>query len=180
MNLYANCYKLHGKHVNFKKNLHFSLILLLTVVFCWRSVILPAETGRTLYVTWEGFEVDKCASIWLIKRFIDKNAEFRFLPQDEIVREGIPFDIPEAEFRRYHNMSTYESLIKHYGLKDGRLVHIGRIIHDIEVNIWERKACPETPEVQDSINQIILTAKDSDEIMARSITFFDSFYGRLP
>lgn len=132
-----------------------------------------------MFVTREGFEVDKCASIWLIKRFIDSNADIQFLPKDAIVRKGIPFDIPEAKFRRYHNMSTYESLMKHYGLQDARLVRIGRIIHDIEVNIWERKMCTETPEVQAAINGIILTAKDSDEVVDRSVTYFDSLYEKL-
>ena len=97
--------------------------------------LIKAET----FSTWKGFEVDKCASIWLIKRFIDKNAKIKFFPKGNLITEGIPFDVPEAKLRRYHNMSTFESILKYYNLKDPKLIYIGKIIHDIEVNIWEKK-----------------------------------------
>jgi len=98
-----------------------------------------AEEKELVFSTWDGFEVDKCASIWLIKRFIDENAVIKFFPKGEIIKQGIAFDTPDAIFRRYHNMSTFESLLKHYKLNDPKLIHIGKIIHDIEVNIWKKK-----------------------------------------
>lgn len=129
-----------------------------------------------VFSTWEGFEIDKCASIWLIKNFIDKNAVIKILPKEEEIREGVAFDTPDAKFRRYHNMSTYESLLKHYNLNDPNLVYIGKIIHDIEVNIWERKVLKETLIVQDAINDIILKSQNNDEIIEKSSKYFDSLY----
>jgi len=92
------------------------------------------------FSTWDVFETDKCASIWLIKRFIDPKAEIRFFPHGTSITEGISFDTPEAKFRRYATKSTYETLLEHYDLKDPRLKYIGRIIHDIEVNVWEKRS----------------------------------------
>ena len=157
---------------------------LLFLCYCMVGTLLlrgnafPKEE-RGLFCTWEGFEADKCASIWLIKRFIDKNATIRFYPKGQTIREGIPFDTPEAEFRRYHNMSTFECLLKHFKLTDPRLSHIGEIIHDIEVNIWERKRFPETLEVQDAVNAIIQRGGSSEKVIRKSLEFFDSFYQRI-
>ena len=143
-----------------------------------RSPNSLAEEKGLVFSTWEGFEVDKCASIWLIKRFIDKKAQIKFFPKGEIIKEGIPFDTPDAAFRRYHNMSAFESLLKHYRLRDPKLIHIGKIIHDIEVNIWEKKVLKETLIVQDAVNKIIWNTKDRNEVIQKSGNYFDSLYQR--
>ena len=135
-----------------------------------------AGDKRLVFCTWEGFEVDKCASIWLIKRFVDNNAVISFFPKGEAIKEGIPFDTPDAKFRRYHNMSTFESLLRHYQLNDPKLVYIGEIIHDIEVNIWEKKRFDETLVVLDEINKIIRNGKTSEAIMEASCKYFDWLY----
>ena len=135
-----------------------------------------AEEKELVFSTWDGFEVDKCASIWLIKRFIDKNAVIKFFPKGEIIKEGIPFDTPDSAFRRYHNMSTFESLLKHYKLKNPKLIYMGKIIHDIEVNIWEKKVLEETLIVQDAVNKIIWNVKDRNEVIWKSCKYFDSLY----
>ena len=132
-----------------------------------------------IFSTWEGFEADKCASIWLIKRFIDKNAKIKFFPKGSIITEGIPFDVPEAKLRRYHNMSTFESILKYYNLKDPKLIYIGKIIHDIEVNIWDKKIFPETLLVEEAILSIIKQSKTADEIIEKSYQYFNSLYQRL-
>jgi len=139
-----------------------------------------AEQKRLVFSTWEGFEVDKCASIWLIKRFIDKNAVIEFFPKGEPIKQGIPFDTPDAKFRRYHNMSTFESLLKHYKLKDPKLIYVGKIVHDIEVNIWERKVFDETHQVQDAVSQTIWNSRNSDEVIEKSCKYFDQLYKANP
>ena len=139
-----------------------------------------SEQKVLVFSTWEGFEADKCASIWLIKRFIDKNAVIKFFPKGESVKEGIPFDTPDAKFRRYHNMSAFESLLKHYNLQDPKLIYIGKIIHDIEVNIWEKKVFPETHKVQDEINKIILNSRNNGEVIEKSSIYFDLLYANAP
>ncbi len=137
--------------------------------------VVAGQKGQ-IFSTWEDFEADKCASIWLIKRFIDKNATIKIFPKGEVTDEGIPFDTPDAKLRRYHNMSTFESLLRHYKLKDPRLTYIGKIIHDIEVNTWKQKRFDETPAVQDAVNQIIWNSSNSDEVIDRTCEFFDSLY----
>jgi hypothetical protein len=136
------------------------ILLLHLVVFSIAGIqTVAADTQPAIFSTWEGFEVDKCASIWLIKRFVDKDAMIKFYPKGEPITEGIPFDTPDAKFRRYHNMSTFESILRHYQLIDPSLVYMGKIIHDIEVNVWERKLMQETYRVQEEVNKIISESK---------------------
>ena len=160
---------------------HAVLLLLIFTSFLYfivypKSSDVSAEQAGLVFSTREGFEADKCASIWLLKRFIDKNAVIIFFPKGEIIKEGIPFDTPDAKLRRYHNMSTFESMLKHYELRDQRLILIGKIIHDIEVNIWEKKVFPETYKVQEEINKIIFNSKNSDEVIDKSCKYFDLLY----
>jgi len=75
-------------------------------------------------------------------------------------------------------MSTFESLLKHYKLKDPKLTYVGKIIHDIEVNIWEKKVLKETLIVQDAVNKIIWNTKDRNEVIQKSGNYFDSLYQR--
>ena len=129
-------------------------------------------------IKWEGFEVDKCASIWLIKRFIDRNAIIRFYPANEVIGEGILFDTPDAKLRRYYNRSTFETLLQYYKLKDSRLEYVGKIIHDIEINTWDRKALRETLMIQEKVNRIIRNSKDNGETIEKCSRFFNSLYER--
>ncbi len=136
------------------------------------------ERGEHIYVTWTLFEPDKCAAVWLIKRHIDPDAQFVFFERDESPPPGIGLDIPEAQFRRYHNRCTYETLFDHHRLVDERLAYIGRIMHDIEVNVWERKAMEETPRVEHEVMQLF-SEDDLQGNVDACLEYFDALYSRL-
>jgi len=146
------------------------------IVITINTLPVSAEQKPLIFSTWEGFEVDKCASIWLINKFIDQNAKIRFYPKGKEIKEGILFDTPDAKFRRYFNMSTYESLIRHYKIKDPNLIYIGRIIHDIEVNTWGKKILKETCAIRDAVNKIIWETNGNDKVIKKTIQYFDSLY----
>lgn len=155
------------------------LIALFVGVFLLSSVYASENTKQPqAFATWDIFEADKCASIWLIKRFISPNAEILFFSRDEIPPQGILFDTPEAKFRRYHNKSTYETLIEHYKLNDSTLTYIGRIIHDTEVNTWERKVMDETRKVEAEVFEL-LDDKQPDKTVKACVGYFDTLYKGL-
>ena len=160
----------------------FLLLFAFQVVFAFCAGtrnVAAEETQGAVFCTWEVFETDKCASIWLIKRFIDKKATIRIVPKGDPTEGCIPFDTPDAKFRRYHNMSTFESLLSHYKLKDPKLVYMGKIIHDVEVNAWERKLYDETHKVQDAVSNILQTSENSAKIMDEGCKYFDWFYDHV-
>ena len=137
------------------------------------SITCSAEE-KIVYSTWDTLEADKCASIWLIKRYIAPQAEIRFFKKGEPITEGIEFDTPAALFRRYHNKSTFETLLDHYKLKQEKLIHLGLIIHDIEINIWEKKVMKETPTVEKAVSAII-SSPDKEKIIEQCYQYFTDF-----
>lgn len=146
----------------------FICVLLLSGAYASENTKQPQA-----FATWDIFEADKCASIWLIKRFISPSAKILFYGREESPPKGILFDTPDAKFRRYHNKSTYETLIEHYKLNDLTLIYIGRIIHDIEVNIWERKVMDETRKVEEEVFEF-LDDKQPEKTLIACVGYFDT------
>ncbi len=149
------------------------IVLLIASVFnC------AGASDNNIFSTWEGLEADKCASIWLIKRFISPNAQIRFYPKGDTIVEGIPFDTPDAEFRRYHSNSTFETMKQHYQIVDQSVDYIGRIIHDIEINVWEKKLMPETHQVIRELRPIMVEESPIDAV-TQCQSYFEDFYVKL-
>jgi len=89
-----------------------------------------------LWVTRHRLHVDRCASVWLIKRFIDKEANFEFVSKDSEIPEGaIGFTLPRAEIRPIEGVkTTFDVLLEKYEVKDPVLEKIKEIIRDYEFN----------------------------------------------
>ncbi len=89
--------------------------------------------GRT-WVTRRGVFVDRIASSWLIKRFIDPEARFKFVaPEGYAPRRGeLRFDMFEAEYTHEGDRCTFETLLRRFRLRDPALRAIGEIVHDID------------------------------------------------
>jgi hypothetical protein len=80
--------------------------------------------------------------------------------------------------RRYHNKSTYETVIDHYQVKDRKLAYIGRIMHDIEVNVWEKKAMPETSQAEVAVQRMIERGETA-AIVEGCLRYFDQLYRQV-
>ncbi|MBF0384611.1 MAG: chromate resistance protein [Candidatus Omnitrophica bacterium] len=152
------------------------LTALLLVSFC----SLAFAANGHLYSTWDVLELDTCASAWLIKRFIDKGAEFKFFPKGAIITEGTPFDTPDAKFRRTGNMSTFESLLAEYKIADKRLLELGEIVRALEINYWAASPSAEQSALKEKIAGIVKTENDNYRAFEESFKVFDEFYKRLP
>jgi hypothetical protein len=140
---------------------------------------LPSGAGRT-YVTRESLEPDKLASMWLIQRHVDAMARFVFVADGIPFTNGIPFDTPEAEYRRYANLSCFESILKANSLTNAALRRMGDLMHDIEVNYWGEKRFTESEPLNREIREIIRTNGPSrDRCVTQSFAAFDRvFQGR--
>lgn len=91
-----------------------------------------------LWITRSHVHVDRVACPWLITRFIDSDAAFRFVPRNQIAKVaeetgGIPFDAPGAEFNHRDGKCTFEVLIEHYDLNDAALLRLAKIVHAADV-----------------------------------------------
>jgi hypothetical protein len=90
--------------------------------------------GRT-WVTRKGIHVDRIASAWLIRRLIDKDARFKFVPGKGYRPEAgeLRFDMFEAEFTHEGDRCTFEVLLQRFALSEPALKQIAEIVHDIDL-----------------------------------------------
>ena len=132
--------------------------------------------GRT-WVTRKGIHVDRMASAWLIRRFIDPAAKFKWVaPRGYLPRRGeLRFDMFEAELTHVGNLCTFEVLLQRADRKDRALQAIAELVHDIDVKD-DRYQRPETAGLATIVAGIALTSADDDERLARASAAFDQLY----
>jgi hypothetical protein len=90
------------------------------------------------WVTRKNANVDRVVCPWLIRRFVDEDAEFLFVPSEEVgsvaERESaIPYDVQGAELGHVDGRCSFESIMVKYGLRDPALQRLARIVHGADV-----------------------------------------------
>lgn len=137
-----------------------------------------APAGAT-WVTRAGVFVDRIGSAWLIRRFIDPAARFRFVTDQHATNPGeLRFDMFDGEYTHEGDRCTFETLLERFGLSDPALAVIGEIVHDIDLK-EERYGRPETPGIESVLRGIALAADDDGERLERGFSLFDGLYARL-
>jgi len=100
------------------------------------------------WVTRERPKIDRLACPWLIRRFIDKNAEFRYVPASEVretaLAEGaIPYDIPDVELGHEGERCSFDAFIRKYQLDDPALARLAEIVRAADTDRLDRS--PQAP-----------------------------------
>src|SRR5437016_2991710 len=85
------------------------------------------------YCTRKNVHVDRCASAWLIKRFVDPEAEFVFVEGQTPAPDAVPFDMHGVAWGHHDDCCTFETIVLLHGLQDPVLHRIGRIIHGADI-----------------------------------------------
>ena len=99
-----------------------------------RAKVNPKDYKNRMWVTRPRPGVDRCASAWLIRQFIDKKAQFIFAPEDQVPVRAVPFDMfHEAGFGHRGGDCTFETLEKVFRIRDPRVMVIGQMIHDADL-----------------------------------------------
>jgi hypothetical protein len=99
-----------------------------------RRKINPREYKNRVWVTRPRPGVDRCASAWLIRRFIDSKARFAFAPENQMPRKSVPFDMfHESGFGHRGDDCTFETVQKEFRIRDRRVKVISEIIHDADL-----------------------------------------------
>jgi hypothetical protein len=137
--------------------------------------------GRT-WVTRKNVHVDRIASAWLIRRFIDRDARFAFVPgQGYRAAEGeLTFDMYEGTFTHVGDACTFETLVARFELREPGLGPIAEIIHDIDVKDG-KFARAEAPGVAALVAGIALAHKDDErriEVGGAMLDALLELYGR--
>jgi hypothetical protein len=130
-----------------------------------------------IWVTRKGIHVDRMASAWLIRRFIDATARFKFVPAKGYnpLADEIRFDMFEAEFTHEGDRCTMEVLIERVGIADPALKFMAEIVHDIDLKD-SKFGHPETPGIERLIAGIAMSHKDDESRLDRGAAVFDDLY----
>ena len=122
--------------------------------------------------------VDRMASAWLIKRFIDPNATFKFIEERELTVGGpdtTAFDLRNAEFTHVGEFCTFEVLVKTFGIRGRAVKQIAEIVHDLDVND-EKYDNAGTAGVDEILSGIRKTGRDDRDALERGMFVFEMLY----
>ena len=131
------------------------------------------------WITRERPKIDRIACPWLIKRFIDKEAEIVYVPFDQVALkarelDAIPFDVPDVEFTHYGEKCTFDALVEKYTIKDPAVHTMAVIVrgadtdrHDLAVQssgLWAISA------------GLSYNFKDDHELLEKGMLLYDALY----
>src|SRR5438034_10864685 len=139
---------------------------------------LAKYQGRR-WMTRRNLHIDRRASAWLIRQFIDKRPRLYFVAEGETVKDAIPFDMFGTEFTHHGEDCTFETMVKRFGLSDVKgLRELGEIVHDVDLKDDKFQRL-EAPGLKAIINGLSETFPDDRKRLQQAITIFDGLFRLL-
>jgi len=131
------------------------------------------------WVTRENVHVDRVACPWLIKRFIDPQAQFMFVPPGKIPevveREGaIPYDAKGVELGHHGDKCSFDAIIEKYELTDPALLELAKIVRAADADKMD--LAPESVGLEAIASGSMILAKDDHEAVEKQAYIYDSLY----
>ena len=134
------------------------------------------------WITRANVKVDRVACPWLIKKFVDKDADFYFVPTDQIMSEAerlgaIAYDVKGVELGHHGKECSFEAILKKYGLTDDQaLVLLGKIVNgaDTDNTLWNQPEGAGLQAIAEGFRH--LGFKDDHEINAAEWIVYDALY----
>jgi hypothetical protein len=142
------------------------------------SLDLGKLRGRR-WVTRPRPHIDRIASAWLIKRFIDPEAQFVFAPPAEFPKDAIPFDAPGVELSHQGEDCTFETLVKRARLKDRRLVRLAEVVHEADLRDGKYPH-EEARGIDVAVRALLAASPDDHHVLAQGMSLFEGLYATSP
>lgn len=134
---------------------------------------------RRRWVTRPRPHVDRIASAWLIKRFIDPEAVFVFAEPSQFPADAVPFDAPGVELSHHGEDCTFETLVKRARLRDRRLARLAEVVHEADLRDGKyphAEACG----IDAAIRALLAASPDDHEVLGNGLTLFEGLYATTP
>jgi hypothetical protein len=131
------------------------------------------------WITREHPKIDRIACPWLIKRFIDTNAEIIYVPFDQVILKAkelnaTPFDLPGVEYTHYEDQCTFDYFLKKHHLKDAALNRIALIVRGADTD--RHDFAPQTSGLSAIFMGLSQNIKDDHELLALGMKIYDGLY----
>ena len=132
------------------------------------------------WVTWENVGVDRMACAWLIRRFLDPQAEFLFIqPGSKALPEDAePFDLPGVRLTHRRGHCSFSTFLREYELKDPILHRMAQIVDEADV-VQEVMVEPVAPGLDFLCRGLRLTSADDQTALERGALLYDALYAQL-
>lgn len=134
------------------------------------------------WVTRERPKIDRIACPWLIKRFVDRDAEFLYVPEDQVrqvakEQGAIAYDVPEVELTHAGDLCSFDAFLGKYRLDDPVLQDMAVIVRAADTGRSE--AAPEAPGLLALSRGLSRLFADDHEMLAQSLLLYDALYAAL-
>lgn len=131
------------------------------------------------WITRERPKIDRIACPWLIKRFIDQEAEIIYVPFSEVINQAdrlkaIPFDIPDVEYTHYEGQCTFDYFIKKHKLNDPALIRMAAIIRGADTD--RHDFAPQAAGLEAIFAGLAHNIKDDQVLLELGMTIYDGLY----
>jgi hypothetical protein len=136
----------------------------------------PVAYRNRVWVTRPRPGVDRFASAWLIRRFIDRDAAFTFATAPDRYPDAVPFDMYQAGgFKHDGDFCTFEVLQDRFAIRDTAVKRIGELVHDIDLK-EERYKSPHTATVAGLVEGLRASIPDDAALLEQGIVMFEALY----
>ena len=131
------------------------------------------------WITRERPKIDRIACPWLIKKYVDQNAEFLFVPKDKVFSEAerlnaIPYDIPGAEYSHEGNKCTFDYIIKKHGITDPAILQLAEIVRGADTDSFH--LAPQAAGLWAISAGLSYNHKDDHEQLKMGLIIYDALY----
>lgn len=129
------------------------------------------------WITREFAKVDRIACPWLIKKFVDPDAEFVFLPPDtdwQAITDGVVFDVPECELGHHGAECSFDAIIKRYQLADPALVEVAKIVRAADTP--DKSWAPEGIGLEAIADGFRRISRSDHDNLAKQFAVYDALY----
>lgn len=138
----------------------------------------PAD-ATSRWVTRERPKIDRIACPWLIARFVDKQAEFLYVPAKQVLdaareRDAIPYDIPDVAFSHDGDLCSFDAFIKHYRLTDPALQQLAVIVRGADTH--QLDLAPQASGLAAISLGLSRTFSDDHEMLEHGMVMYDALY----
>jgi len=131
------------------------------------------------WITREHPKIDRIACPWLIKRFIDADAEIIYVPFDQVIAkatelDATPFDLPGVEYTHYEDQCTFDYIIKKHHLKDVALDRVAAIVRGADTD--RHDFAPQAAGLEAIFSGLAYNIKNDQELLELGMTIYDGLY----
>jgi hypothetical protein len=138
----------------------------------------PADFQRRIWVTRARPYIDRLGSAWLIRRFIDPEARFRFLLPGETPAQDqgeLPFDMAVGDFSHQGELITFEVLLRDFALNDPTLVRISELVREIDIR--EKVLPDDAALLKAMLDGLVAAQPDDHQLLEQASLLFDALHG---